>query len=103
MGREKDEDGLRDGVLQPNGNYLIDPNWQAAVGNVGLVGNFIGLSINSQEQYGSRPTYICGMGAMIAFIFLYVFATNIKMLCAAAILFNIPMGMFRGYSVRLCC
>ena len=93
------------GDPQPDGNYVINANWQTAVGNVGLVGTLIGLSITGycQERFGSRPTYMTGMAAMIACIFLYVFATNIKMLCAAAIIFNIPMGMFREpvYSPRI--
>lgn len=49
------------------------------------VGQVIGLFINGycQERFGSRRTFIWGMGLMTATIFLAVFAVSLNMLLVA--------------------
>jgi SP family general alpha glucoside:H+ symporter-like MFS transporter len=83
--------------LQPDGTFAVDANWISNIGNCGNVGTAIGLCITGycQERFGSKKTYIAGMVACTAFIFMLVFAHSLPMLLAAELLFNIPMGMFQ--------
>ncbi|WOO84078.1 Maltose permease MAL61 [Vanrija pseudolonga] len=96
------------GDLQPDGSYNVSAKWQSAIGNMASVGTLIGLIITGycQEAFGARKTYAVGMLAMIATIFLAVFAQNLPMLLAAELLMGIPWGMFQtlstAYAAEIC-
>lgn len=96
------------GDLQPDGSYNVSATWQSAIGNMASVGTLFGLIITgyTQEAFGARKTYAVGMLAMIATIFLAVFAKNLPMLLAAELLMGIPWGMFQtlstAYAAEIC-
>lgn len=50
-------------------------------------------------KYGYKRTYLCGMVAMAAAIFLIVFAQSIPMLFAGELVCGIPWGLFRKFIV----
>jgi SP family general alpha glucoside:H+ symporter-like MFS transporter len=87
----------RFGDLQPDGTYTVNANWQSAISNAMSAGQVIGLIITGycQERFGSKKTYIGGMAAFTAAIFIPVFAPNIKVLLAGETILAIPLGMFR--------
>jgi SP family general alpha glucoside:H+ symporter-like MFS transporter len=74
----------------------ISANWQTAISNIGLPGNFLGLAVTGycQDRFGSKRTYIGGMALMIAVVFLFVFCQSIEMLLAAEALAAFCWGMF---------
>lgn len=76
------------GHLGPNGEYIISASWQAGLSNGAQVGEIIGLALNgwASERFGYRLTMMVSMAAMIAFVFLPVFAHNIETLLAGEIL-----------------
>lgn len=80
------------------GKLVIPAAYQGGLLNIAKCGQLIGLVITGicQERYGSRKTYIWGMAAMTASIFLAVFAINLDMLLGAELAMGIPWGMFRG-------
>lgn len=88
------------GTQQPDGEYLINANWQTAIGNTQTAVNLLGLLITGlcQEKYGSKKTYIGGMILITAVIFVAVFANSIGMFLAAEALIALPWGMFRALS-----
>ncbi|WWC59367.1 uncharacterized protein I303_101919 [Kwoniella dejecticola CBS 10117] len=90
------------------GKMVIPASYQGALLNLGKVGQLCGLIITGvcQERYGSKKTYIWGMAAMTASIFLAVFAVNINMLVGAELAMGIPWGMFQtlatAYAAEIC-
>ncbi len=64
---------------------VIPANYQSGLTNTAYVGQIIGLFINGycQERFGSRLTFIWGMGLMTATIFLAVFSVSLNMLLVA--------------------
>ncbi|WRT64889.1 uncharacterized protein IL334_001825 [Kwoniella shivajii] len=90
------------------GKLVIPASYQGALLNLGKVGQLIGLVITGvcQERYGSKKTYIWGMAAMTASIFLAVFSVNINMLVGAELAMGIPWGMFQtlatAYAAEIC-
>ncbi|WVQ69130.1 uncharacterized protein L199_007345 [Kwoniella botswanensis] len=91
-----------------NGKLVIPASYQGALLNLGKVGQLIGLIITGtcQERYGSKKTYIWGMVAMTASIFLAVFSINLDMLIGAELAMGIPWGMFQtlatAYAAEIC-
>ncbi|KAL3424482.1 sugar porter family MFS transporter [Phlyctema vagabunda] len=96
------------GKLQPDGTYQVPAPWQAGLANGARVGEIMGLTLNGivSERYGYRKTMIMSLVAMIAFIFIPVFAQNIQTLQAAAVLMGIPWGVFQtlttAYASEVC-
>ncbi|GAA5917558.1 hypothetical protein JCM5296_004355, partial [Sporobolomyces johnsonii] len=86
----------RFGVLLPNGSYTVTAAWQAGLSNGGKCGEIMGLCINgwAMERFGCRKTMIGALTAIVATIFLPVFAINIQMLLAGQILMGMSWGVF---------
>ncbi|OCF40903.1 hypothetical protein I317_05261 [Kwoniella heveanensis CBS 569] len=90
------------------GKLVIPAHYQGALQNLMKVGQLIGLSITGtcQERYGSKRTYIWGMVAMAASIFLAVFAVSLDMLIVAELTMGVPWGMFQtlttAYAAEIC-
>lgn len=91
-----------------NEKYQVTAPWQSALSNGARVGEILGLTINGivAERYGYRKTMIGTLIAMIAFIFILFFATNIGTLVAGEILLGIPWGVFQTltttYAAEVC-
>jgi SP family general alpha glucoside:H+ symporter-like MFS transporter len=67
------------------------------MGNIGIIGNFIGLWFAGYgtARWGYRPMYIFGMVLMTAMVFLFVFCQSLAMLIVSQTLVNVPWGIFR--------
>lgn len=91
-----------------SGKYQVTAPWQSALSNGARVGEILGLTINGivAERYGYRKTMIGTLIAMIAFIFILFFATNIGTLVAGEILLGIPWGVVQTltttYAAEVC-
>ncbi|KAI9635685.1 trehalose transport-related protein [Dioszegia hungarica] len=96
------------GSIGPNGKLLITADWQAGLSNAVSAGQVCGLLLNGWASYtfGYRRTYICAMTAMIATIFIPVFAVNLPMLLAGNFINGIPWGVFQtlttAYAAEIC-
>jgi SP family general alpha glucoside:H+ symporter-like MFS transporter len=84
-------------VTNADGEKLLSANVQAMMGNIGIVGNFIGLWFAGYgtARWGYRPMYILGMVMMTLMVFLFVFCQSLPMLVVSQTLVNIPWGIFR--------
>jgi MFS family permease len=71
------------------------------MGNIGIIGNFIGLWFAGYgtARWGYRPMYIFGMVLMTAMVFLFVFCQSLAMLIVSQTLVNVPWGIFREWSL----
>ena len=84
-------------VVNEDGDKLLSAKFQAMMGNIGIIGNFIGLWFAGYgtARWGYRPMYIFGMLLMTAMVFLFVFCQSLAMLIVSQTLVNIPWGIFR--------
>jgi len=84
-------------VTSESGEKLLSASIQAMIGNIGVIGNFIGLWFAGYgaARWGYRPMYIFGMVLMTVMVFLFVFCQSLPMLIVSQTLVNIPWGIFR--------
>jgi len=84
-------------VTNATGDKLLSAAVQAQMGNIGIIGNFVGLWFAGYgaARWGYRPMYIFGMVLMTLLVFLFVFCQSLPMLIASQTLVNIPWGIFR--------
>jgi SP family general alpha glucoside:H+ symporter-like MFS transporter len=84
-------------VSNADGDKLLSAKFQAMMGNIGIIGNFIGLWFAGYgtARWGYRPMYIFGMVLMTAMVFLFVFCQSLAMLIVSQTLVNVPWGIFR--------
>jgi SP family general alpha glucoside:H+ symporter-like MFS transporter len=84
-------------VVNEDGDKLLSAKFQAMMGNIGIIGNFIGLWFAGYgtARWGYRPMYIFGMVLMTAMVFLFVFCQSLAMLIVSQTLVNVPWGIFR--------
>lgn len=99
------------GEKGPDGRLLITANWQAGLSNAVSAGQVCGLLVGlatyknhlrsaligqlngwASYTFGYKRTYIAAMSAMIATIFIPVFAQNLPMLLAGNFINGIPWG-----------
>lgn len=83
-----------------SGDYQVTTAWQSGLTNGAIVGEILGLLFNGHltERFGYRKTLIGALMALIAFIFLAVFAFNIDMLMASEVLCGLSWGVFQTLS-----
>ncbi|KAL1407971.1 hypothetical protein Q8F55_004768 [Vanrija albida] len=78
------------------GQYLISTQWMVILSNVGIIGNFFGLSAMGflTPRFGHRRVMMGTLVLMVAFNFLPFFAPNIQVLAAGQALQGITIGLF---------
>ncbi|WWD22917.1 hypothetical protein CI109_107412 [Kwoniella shandongensis] len=90
------------------GKLVIPASYQGGLLNIAKCGQLMGLVITGicQERFGSKRTYIWGMVAMTASVFLAVFSVSLDMLLVAELAMGIPWGMFQtlstAYAAEIC-
>lgn len=98
----------RFGVPGPKGKLVIDPNYQTAIANILLPGNFLAFWVvgAATKRWGMRPVYLGGMAMMIGVVFMFVFLQSIPMLLAAQLIVGFCWGLFHtltaAYAVEIC-
>ncbi|ORY28941.1 general substrate transporter, partial [Naematelia encephala] len=97
------------GTYQPaSKTWLIEPNWQVALNDVGTVGNVVGLLMMGvlTDRFGHRKVIMGGLIVITALIFMTFFAPNIQVLAASLALSGVPFGMFgimgSAYASEIC-
>ncbi|TXT04303.1 hypothetical protein VHUM_04190 [Vanrija humicola] len=79
-----------------NPEYLISTKWNVTLSNVGIIGNFFGLTAMGilTPIYGHRVVMMGTLLLMVAFNFLPFFAPNIEVLTAGQALQGVTVGLF---------
>ncbi|KAF5685152.1 sugar transporter [Fusarium circinatum] len=96
------------GELQSDGTHAISAAWQSAIPNAVKVGQFFGLFIAgwATDRFGFRMTVISTSIIAAALIFIQFFASTIKVLLVAQLLFGFPLGAFLTmtsvYAAEIC-
>lgn len=88
----------RFGEFDPDtGRHFISAAWASGLSNSSVVGQIIGLSINSwaQDRFGCRPTIMFFMAWLTCFIFIPVFARSLAVLCVGQVLCGMGFGVFQ--------
>lgn len=80
-----------------DGSYQLTASWMSGLQNGTQVGQILGLMVAGliAERFGYKKTIIGALAALIGFIFLFFFATNIGMLLAGGVLCGVPWGAFQ--------
>jgi SP family general alpha glucoside:H+ symporter-like MFS transporter len=77
------------GTLNPaTGKYAISAAWQSGLSNGARAGEIFGLIIAgwTVDRWGYKKSMVGFLGLMIAFVFIMVFAPNIKVLVVGEVL-----------------
>lgn len=84
------------------GKWAISAAWQSGLSNSAVVGQLIGLVLNTefQDRFGSRHTMMFFMVWLIGAIFIPFFAPSLPVLAVGEALCGIPWGVFQ---VSRCC
>jgi SP family general alpha glucoside:H+ symporter-like MFS transporter len=79
------------------GKWAISANWQSGLSNSAVVGQLIGLVLNTefQDRFGSRHTMMFFMVWLIGAIFVPFFAPSLPVLAVGEGLCGIPWGVFQ--------
>lgn len=81
--------------------WAISASWQSGLSNSAVVGQLIGLVLNTefQDRFGSRKTMMFFMVWLICAIFIPFFAPSLPVLAVGEALCGIPWGVFQvsGY------
>lgn len=82
------------------GKWAISASWQSGLSNSAVVGQLIGLVLNSefQDRFGSRHTMMFFMVWLIGAIFIPFFAPSLPVLAVGEALCGIPWGVFQTLS-----
>ncbi|KAI4855759.1 sugar transporter [Aureobasidium sp. EXF-8846] len=82
------------------GKWAISANWQSGLSNSAVVGQLIGLVLNTefQDRFGSRHTMMFFMVWLIGAIFVPFFAPSLPVLAVGEGLCGIPWGVFQTLS-----
>ncbi|KAK6008869.1 hypothetical protein QM012_000772 [Aureobasidium pullulans] len=80
--------------------YAISASWQSGLSNSAVVGQLIGLVLNTefQDRFGSRKTMMFFMVWLIGAIFIPFFAPSLPVLAVGEALCGIPWGVFQTLS-----
>ncbi|KAI5254627.1 sugar transporter [Aureobasidium subglaciale] len=80
--------------------WAISAAWQSGLSNSAVVGQLIGLVLNSdfQDRFGSRKTMMFFMVWLIGAIFIPFFAPSLPVLAVGEALCGIPWGVFQTLS-----
>ncbi|KAJ9638725.1 hypothetical protein H2204_004201 [Knufia peltigerae] len=84
------------GTEKEDGTYNITAKWQSIVSNAVMLGQFFGLFIAgwASDRYGFRKTVMATCVFTAAIIFMQFFATDLKVLTGAELLFGFPLSVF---------
>ncbi|KAK4223893.1 general substrate transporter [Podospora fimiseda] len=80
--------------------YAVSAAWQSALSNGARAGEILGLILAgwTSDAYGYKVTTLGSLGLMIMFIFVLVFAPDVKVLVVGEVLCGIPWGAFQSVS-----
>ncbi|KAI5269527.1 sugar transporter [Aureobasidium subglaciale] len=80
--------------------WVISAAWQSGLSNSAVVGQLIGLVLNSdfQDRFGSRKTMMFFMVWLVGAIFIPFFAPSLPVLAVGEALCGIPWGVFQTLS-----
>ncbi|BEI81861.1 hypothetical protein CcaverHIS002_0210210 [Cutaneotrichosporon cavernicola] len=98
----------RFGVKNSKGKLVIDANYQTAIANILIPGNFLAFWVvgAATKRWGMRPVYAGGMVLITLIIFLFVFLQSIQMLLVAQLLVGFCWGLFHtltaAYAAEIC-
>ncbi|KAF3759898.1 putative MFS alpha-glucoside transporter [Cryphonectria parasitica EP155] len=89
--------GTYDAALQ---KYAISAEWQSVLSNSAVIGQLVGLVINTfaQDRFGCRPTMMFFMFWMVITIFIPFFAPSLSVLAFGEFMCGIPWGVFQTLS-----
>ena len=79
------------------GKWAISAAWQSGLSNSAVVGQLIGLILNTefQDRFGSRHTMMFFMVWLVGAIFIPFFAPSLPVLAVGEALCGIPWGVFQ--------
>lgn len=82
------------------GKSVISASWQSVLSNSALIGQLVGLAINSyaQDRFGCRRTMMAFMAWLIVTIFIPFFAPSLSVLAFGEFMCGIPWGVFQTLS-----
>ncbi|KAI4738806.1 sugar transporter [Aureobasidium sp. EXF-12298] len=82
------------------GKWAISAAWQSGLSNSAVVGQLIGLVLNTefQDRFGSRHTMMFFMVWLVGAIFVPFFAPSLPVLAIGEALCGIPWGVFQTLS-----
>ncbi|KAK4164024.1 general substrate transporter [Cladorrhinum sp. PSN259] len=91
------------GHLVPDSNppkYAVSAAWQSGLSNGARAGEIVGLIIAgwTSDAYGYKVTTLGSLVLMICFVFVLVFAPDVKVLVVGEVLCGIPWGAFQSVS-----
>ena len=95
-------------VVGPEGTRQISAAWQTGLSNAALVGEIIGLAINSYviDRFGYKKVYLADMVFIALAIFPVFFAPNLGVLTFGMVLIGIPWGSLQtlstSYAAEVC-
>lgn len=80
-----------------DGLYEIPAAWQAGLSNGVMIGEIVGLHMNGIfiERLGYRKTMAISLAAIVTFIFIPFFSTNLPTLLVGEVLCGVPWGVFQ--------
>ncbi|PSR81660.1 putative MFS alpha-glucoside transporter [Coniella lustricola] len=91
----------RFGTVDPaTGKKLITAQWQSVLSNSSLIGQLLGLAINTytQDRFGCRRTMMFFMAWMAVTIFIPFFAPSLSVLAFGEFMCGVPWGVFQTLS-----
>ncbi|KAJ4396224.1 hypothetical protein N0V93_000443 [Gnomoniopsis smithogilvyi] len=79
---------------------VISASWQSVLSNSAVIGQLVGLAINSyaQDKFGCRRTMMAFMAWLIVTIFIPFFAPSLSVLAFGEFMCGIPWGVFQTLS-----
>lgn len=82
------------------GKNLISASWQSGLSNSALVGQLLGLALNTyaQDRFGCRRTMMAFMVWLLLTIFIPFFAPSLPVLAFGEFMCGIPWGVFQTLS-----
>lgn len=82
------------------GTKPISAQWQSVLSNSALIGQLVGLAINTyaQDKFGCRQTMMTFMVWMLCAIFIPFFAPSLSVLAFGEFICGIPWGVFQTLS-----
>ncbi|KAJ5826247.1 hypothetical protein N7474_003385 [Penicillium riverlandense] len=82
--------------INDSGKYTLDAQWQVALGMSNPLGNIIGVTLNGYltDRFGHKKVLHGALLVLTGFIFIQVFAPNVRVLFVGELLAGIPWGMF---------
>ncbi|KAJ5625112.1 hypothetical protein N7510_001421 [Penicillium lagena] len=82
--------------INDSGKYTLDAQWQVALGMSNPLGNIIGVILNGYltDRFGHKKVLHGALLVLTGFIFIQVFAPDVRVLFVGELLAGIPWGMF---------